>query len=251
VPWAALALAAIGFTFIKPLKDEFFLSAPDLAGEGGVFGQGVRLIVAAWWFGVDTGGAFGEVARSAFGRLSHLITFAWIIEMTPEPVPYWAGETYLPILYKLVPRFLFPDKPMEVIGQAFGHRYELLWPLDLETAVNLPQLVEFYANFGVPGVLLGMFIVGLGYRAFEAVFVHREMGLGALVAGVHIASRLLMIEANLSGVVGGIFWSLVLLTVLHPLMRGRSRRRAAVKRDGALEDGRPPASPPAGQGVRA
>jgi hypothetical protein len=139
------------------------------------------------------------------------MTFAEVVRLTPDYVPYWKGETYWPIVWKLVPRIIYPDKPMEVSGQLFGHRYGFLSPDDFVTSYNLPQLVEFYANFGWAGVLGGMLVLGVFYRLVQGMFVHPRMGLGATVGVLYLSLKLLLIESSLSGVVGGVAQAVVFL----------------------------------------
>jgi len=112
------------------------------------------------------------------------MTFAEIIERTPAQIPFWGGGTLYPLLFKPIPRLLYPDKPRESSGQTFGHLYGFLSPDDETTSYNLPQLVEFYGNFGILGVLAGMFFLGVLYRVIQYIFVHPSMGLGAIVGGI-------------------------------------------------------------------
>jgi hypothetical protein len=152
-------------------------------------------------------------------RLSHLMTFAEITGATPDFVPYWLGETYYPLLFKIIPRFLYPDKPLEVTGQTFGHRYSFLAADDYVTSYNLPQLIEFYANFGVFGVILGMVLLGVFYRVVQQLFFHSCMGFGALVGFIYITTKLLLIESSLSMVVGGLFWIIIYFGVIDIIIK--------------------------------
>jgi hypothetical protein len=142
-----------------------------------------------------------------------------VIETTPAQIPFWKGETFYPLLFKPIPRFLYSDKPEEISGQTFGHRYGFLSPNDSSTSYNLPQLVELYANFGVPGVLVGMFFLGSIYRILQCIFVHPNMGLGAVVGGAYSFTQLLLIESSFSLVIGGLFWVLIFLGLLHMVMK--------------------------------
>lgn len=156
-----------------------------------------------------------EIYDVGTSRLAHLMTFADVIMATPDYVPYWKGGTYYPLFFKIIPRILYPDKPLEITGQEFGHRYSFLSPNDYITSYNLPQLIEFYANFGFLGVILGMFLLGIFYNTIQHLFFHRRMGLGALVALIYISAKLLLIESALSMVVGGIFWIIIFFGFLH------------------------------------
>jgi hypothetical protein len=80
---------------------------------------------------------------------------------TPSTVPFWDGESYYPIFYKLIPRILWPDKPREEMGQLFGHRYKILNDDNLTTSMNCPMVAEAYMNFGMIGIWLIFLIYGL------------------------------------------------------------------------------------------
>lgn len=173
---------------------------------------------------------FHTAWQIGLSRVSHLMTFAEVVRVTPDYVPFWGGETYLPVVWKLVPRLLFPDKPMETTGQEFGHRFGFLSPEDVVTSYNLPQLVEFYANFGVMGVGLGMLLLGVFYRLVQATFVHPRMGLGATVVVLYLSSKLWLIESNLSLVAGGMLQGVLFMLLVHVgllIWTGVTRRAAS------------------------
>jgi hypothetical protein len=95
-------------------------------------------------------------------RLSYpLSAISLVKEKTPSTIPYWNGESYLPIFTKLIPRFLWPDKPTENMGQLFGHRYGILAWDNLTTSMNTPIIAEAYMNFGETGFYLIFFIMAL------------------------------------------------------------------------------------------
>lgn len=166
-----------------------------------------------------------EAWQIGLSRASHLMTFAEVVGLTPDHVPFWYGETYSPLVWKLVPRLLYPDKPLEVSGQLFGHRYGFLSPSDFVTAYNVPQLIEFYANFGVLGVALGMLLLGVLYRVVQSVFVHPRMGLGAAIAWLYLGMKLLLIESSFSMVVGGVLQALAFLWALQVVLKVAEARK--------------------------
>lgn len=149
--------------------------------------------------------------QTAGARLSDFPMLGDVMSQTPSTVPYWGGETYYPLLFKPIPRIIWPDKPEEVTGHTFGQRYGYSSPADPDTSINFAQLIEQYANFGVVGVVIGMFVIGMIYRLLLSMFVHPEMGLGALVAAVFIVSSLFDLETGTGLVFGGIPWTLIYL----------------------------------------
>ena len=83
-------------------------------------------------------------------------------------VPFWDGYSYQILYSKLIPRILWKNKPGDNLGNEFGHRYNVLTKdnsktnlkKDTNTSWNMPVLNEFYVNFGIKGVIFGMFLIG-------------------------------------------------------------------------------------------
>lgn len=74
---------------------------------------------------------------------------------TPRFVPFWKGETYQPLAYFWVPRFLWQDKPAVDIWNRFGKTY--LYFVELpktKTSVTFNYMSEGYMNFGYRGMAL-------------------------------------------------------------------------------------------------
>jgi hypothetical protein len=142
-----------------------------------------------------------DVADSGESRIDTLSTMAIVVDETPQRIPYWEGYTYSDLLWRIVPRFLLPNKPSPVMGQEFPRRYGLIDYYDESTAYNLSQAVELYINFGTIGVGLGMFVIGFLYRALDHA-LSASSG-GALIGSV-IFGGLMNIESNFCQVWGGI-----------------------------------------------
>ncbi|HKV53601.1 MAG TPA: hypothetical protein VJN94_03070 [Candidatus Binataceae bacterium] len=220
IPWAAIAIGGLLFFILRPVEGNYRF-AQGYAMRSATVLEKSKLLIA---IGEQTvvpmidgnSGAYDASMEVASRRLSvDLLTFAAVIGDTPRAVPYWRGATYYPILFKLVPRFLYPDKPQEVTGQTFGHRYGLLDAYNFQTSYNLPQLIESYINFGVGGVIIVMFLLGMLYRAVQGVLVHPRMGLGAVILGSYLCTGLLNIESAASFVIGVAVWTFVYVGLLN------------------------------------
>ena len=167
------------------------------------------------------------------GRCANLDLLADVVRHTGSTVPFWGGETYLSLVGFAVPRFLWPGKPTKTLGQDFGHRYGYLDAQDTWTSINLPFLVEFYANFGEVGVLIGMLIVGLLYRLLDNDLNRPRQPLQVTICGLALLVPMLNIESDFSLVFGGLFmngvalWGLLLALDRLPQWRARRARRAA------------------------
>jgi hypothetical protein len=146
-----------------------------------------------------SGGGAQVVQRSATMDM-----FADVIRRTPSEVPYWQGDTYYSLVGALTPRFLWRNKPTKELGQAFGHRYRYLDPTNKSTAINLPILVEFYANFGTFAVVVGMFLVGAIYGILDTIVNRPRQSLMFSMIGLTLLLPLLLIESDFSLVFGGL-----------------------------------------------
>jgi hypothetical protein len=162
------------------------------------------------------------------GRSANLDLLADVVRQTGTTVPFWGGETYLSLIGFAVPRFIWPSKPTKTLGQDFGHRYGYLDSWDAWTSINLPFLIEFYANYGEVGVLVGMVIVGLLYRLLDNDLNRAGQPLQVTICALVLLVPLLNIESDFSLVFGGLFMNGValwgLLIALAQLPRRRARR---------------------------
>lgn len=164
---------------------------------------------------------------SVVGRTAHIVLFSKVVKDTPSKVPYWDGQTYSYLLTSYVPRALWPDKPVQSVGNNFGRRYNYLGKNDFSTALNLPWIVEMYANFGALGVLAGMPLVGLLLAFIEKKLNHPDMNPLDFVVGATVSFRLVYQESNFSTMIGGLAPLSLVLYVLFNVYLGRRRRRSA------------------------
>ncbi|MEO8192488.1 MAG: hypothetical protein ABI681_01475 [Gemmatimonadales bacterium] len=210
------------------------------------------------WMATLGAGTFSTTKRSA-----NMDLMADIVRRTPEPIPYWNGGSYLSLVGLAIPRFLWPDKPTKELGQRFGHRYSILDSDDNRTSFNLPFLVEFYANFGEIGVILGMFLVGIIYRIIQNVANKPGHDAITAIAGIVLVLPLLNIESDFSLTFGGLLMDgLALWYVLRKIqkqvltvpdevgraraasLRGMQRGNGAIRRGGlTAQNGNTPLAP--------
>jgi len=73
-------------------------------------------------------------------------------------VPLLNGRSLIAIPMAFVPRLLAPDKEDLSVGQLFGKQ---ILKADSGVYISISHLGELYWNFGWPGVVLGMFAIGL------------------------------------------------------------------------------------------
>lgn len=144
-----------------------------------------------------------EFTRQILRRISLVVLLQYATDWTPSRIPYLTGETLTNLVTNWIPRLVWPDKPTERLGQEFGHKYRILFTNDNATSINLPWLIEFYINFGVVGVLAGMFATGALMSLLEWVFLRPNMTEIEIVAGWALVFRLFYQESNISLMLGG------------------------------------------------
>jgi hypothetical protein len=79
---------------------------------------------------------------------------------------YARGDTLWDALLALIPRALWPDKPVSAGSGDLVNRYTDVKFAD-GTSVGVGQVLEFYANFGTTGVVIGFAIMGLLITALD------------------------------------------------------------------------------------
>ena len=235
-----IVAAAAGIALIISLRGvtEQYRKVVWYAGEGGSVVSRTKLFFKLLHARVETDGVDGAVSKgfeTSSGRSANLDLLADVIIRTPSEIPYWGGETYLSLVGSFVPRVLWPDKPTKELGQAFGHRYGYIGVNDLGTALNLPILVEFYANFGIAGVILGMCLVGCIYFVLERMVNNPGQDTLQSLVGVVILVPLANIESDFSLGFGGLILNGVALWLVLRTIR---RSGMASSRRGSSLPGR-------------
>jgi hypothetical protein len=135
-------------------------------------------------------------------RIGQIWLFQMVYERSPEPIPHWGGQTYLPLMTALIPRFLHPEKPRETAGGQFAYRYNISHSPDDGTSINIPWITELLANFGPIGVLMGMTVIGLFLAILDKIFnAHGASDLEFLI-GLTMIFRLAYPESNFSVMTG-------------------------------------------------
>jgi hypothetical protein len=94
------------------------------------------------------------------------------VDHTPAIQPYAEGETYYQAVFALVPRILWPNKPIHAGGNAFVTKYTGV-EFDRYTSVAMAHFFEFYVNFGTVGVVVGMAAMGALMGWMESFYFRR------------------------------------------------------------------------------
>jgi len=151
---------------------------------------------------------------------------------------YGLGRTLLQAVLALVPRALWPDKPfgagsMGVVTEYTGIRFAR------NTSVGVGVVLELFINFGVPGVVIGFFLLGYLLAALEGLAtarLERRDWPGFLLVYMPAISLLQ---------VGGMFLE-VTATAAGSYLLVRALIALDARRQRSLQEVRSPAPPPPG-----
>jgi hypothetical protein len=155
----------------------------------------VFIILNALRSGHDFGEGFNQNSRVEntvhyIKNLKSIDTFyntAFIVERFPLPWDYYFGETYLSVLVALIPRSIWPDKPVGLgsqlgLMQAFQYRGfdDLLWQKTNMYSLSPGFVGEAYANFGFTGVCIVSFLLGFLIAYFDRKLVVQRFDILAI-----------------------------------------------------------------------
>jgi hypothetical protein len=240
VPWVIGVLCITVFLILQPVKSAYRQIAwyTDTSPIGALT-QLPGMIVDHWRGTIDdsqTG--IRESAAQSVGRFNMLAMFTHVVGLTPSTIDYVYGQTYAYLRVSMIPRVFWPDKPIaQGANDEFAIRYGLLdWSQLGRTMTGLPQLVEAYINFGVAGVAVVMFCLGLVYSTVDGL-LGKSPGspeLDILYAAVMV--DLLTIETNLAGVAAGLLQALVGKYLLMRYVLGCESRHARAQKPGLLRE---------------
>ena len=132
----------------------------------------IALVVFAWmqmnryniatgrelqWFS-DRGGLTLELLMSPFDSdLTTYTTFYGMVQSYPSTYPYMFGRTFLYVFILFVPRVLWAGKPDNPVRDMVEHSLGSLARTNGRAVANIG---EFYANFGIIGIIVLMFLFG-------------------------------------------------------------------------------------------
>jgi hypothetical protein len=88
------------------------------------------------------------------------------IQYTPGDVPFRYGTTISDAMIALIPRVIWPDKPVTAgSGDYVSQHTGVIF--DEDTSVGMGQVFEFYINFGPFGVIVGFLLLGGALRHMD------------------------------------------------------------------------------------
>lgn len=149
-------------------------------------------------------------------------------------VDYLYGRSLWEGVFSFVPRALWPEKPV-VAGSPMIVAEMTGLTLNKDTSFGVGNVMEFQINFGIPGLVIGFFVLGFLIRAFDkrAAKAIRSGDFGGAIVGFLTAVALIQPNGSIvelcmgsAGALGGALgWRW-----LWGRWSGRSAKRAHVPR---------------------
>jgi len=176
LPLRWLVVAAAGVAFIFPIMTaKRIIMTEDL----GLTAQAAlpRTMELLWRsineHGAVRSGRYAQVSQTFVERSTLKPNVELIVRNVGKTHPYRMGATLEPMLSALTPRILWSDSRPENSAQTFNREFQI--SEDPDTYISLSHLGEWYWNFGLIGVALGM---TLAAAAFALVAVRCEPAAG-------------------------------------------------------------------------
>ncbi len=153
------------------------------------------------------------IGDSTIGRISQAHVFAIVVE----------GRQQKPLLYgKTLPFFLnWLWIPNEWIQRAMGisgtddFAYDAGLVGDTMTGIGWTAMGDWYQNFGLPGVVLGMMAIGMAFRWLFTLLTETRAASGIFIYSILWATLLHGLEQSLASAIGESIRIFMLLLVIQ------------------------------------
>lgn len=236
VPWLLCALCLICVLALQPVKGKYrtLIWSANSGGQTSLLDNaGLWAGLAADYWGEVIKGeeaGLGEGVQATFQRVDFIHVFAHVWAMTPDAVPYQYGGTYSYLLVTLIPRAVWSDKPIaQEANDFFGLSYGISTSEQIgQTMTGVSLLIESFINFGVPGVVLIMFLQGVIFSTLNNSLNTPEAGAGSWAIYISITIYFLNgIGSNTAALFGGLIQIVIVNYLLMSWARKSRRARAA------------------------
>lgn len=169
--------------------------------------RGIQMAIYDYsnWKWSETGNVLGETFS---GRLENVSFLSHCVALHEAGKPFKHGETMVGVFTALIPRLLWPDKPVQNHGNVLSAEYGFKDD-GATVSINFPWLADLYINFGYVGMVLGSFLLGAFFRWACALSAYGSGDMNLLVF-CDLLWWFLSNENNVSMVVGGILQVLVI-----------------------------------------
>jgi len=158
---------------------------------------------------------------SFLSRVNELSVFSAIINNS-QSLEY--GSSLREVLLTFSPpRFLWENKPKSanISSNEFGHKIGVLTPDDKTTGVGPTVIGDWYMNFGLFGIAVGMFLTGIIFKIIYNYFIVKTeaSSSGVLIYSFVWIQLIKGMEDWIAPIYVGLFRLLAMLLIIHLFLK--------------------------------
>ena len=157
--------------------------------------------------------------RATGNRLNLLGIVTVIVRDTPEIVPFQGGWTIGNAFLAFIPRIVWPGKPLITFGKWVTENYSAPGT-DVVSDTGASWVGELFFNFGFTGVILGMAILGVYFRALHESLFRADAPVPAVLASVAVLlCTVTTLEMGMIAPINGIVFTCGMIVMVHFFVR--------------------------------
>lgn len=165
------------------------------------------------------------VFDSSIGRIDQSRILSAVFEKTEK---FLHGETFLELLTSFgPPRFIWKNKPLSVnsLGNQYGREIGILGPNDFQTSINPTMPGDWYMNFGIGGIIFGMFLIGMIFRLiYNYLILETNNSLsGVMIYSIFWIQIIKGMENYIAPVYAGLVKTFVILILIHIFLARKAK----------------------------
>lgn len=223
--WIAAAFVLVFLTVFFPLVQSYRQSYKEVLGFQSAPTIDDLVAVAG---ALDVAEGVEGIIPSIINRATWINSIVMIRRWVPEYIDYQRGATFYSLLIGWIPRVIWPNKPILSLGSLM---HNVIIGSRTTSNVGLTNIGEFYLNFGMFGVVVGMFIIGIFMRVVYLYTQHcsRVALYRALLYFALFPTSLLSLQSGIGPAVLGMVRSIALVVIVTGVLALGARSDTAVK----------------------
>jgi hypothetical protein len=245
IPKAALLVVFAYVVFLQPAKEQFralYWNTESQSGDVTRATDWLSMSKNKWESALSDSDP--KVLRrqlyASTTRFSLLQQCANVMDMTPSFVPFQGWKMYSFMAYTLIPRAIWKEKPtVNDANRIYQVTYKMTAERDLDgVSIGVGVLTEGYISFGWIGAAFVRAFVGVVLDCVTSLMLTRNAGVLMRGVGMALLPGFAVMEAQMSGYLGGVvqqaFLTIIVLLPMAQVTRrwqavpGFRRRRAPV-----------------------
>ena len=158
-------------------------------------------------------------------RLNQVTLIGAAVDYLTHNDAYAKGDTLVEALIAMVPRLIWPNKPVEAGSSGMVSRFTGI-EFAAGTSVGVGPVMELYANFGTPAVIIGFLVLGTFIQVLDSM-----AGYGLASGDWHAFATPCLVGISFLNVAGsfveismGALASLLLAKFVNALLKGMKSR---------------------------